>query len=78
MVFKVGTGVITVFDKYYGVDRTFQLYEADDIVSQLRDLGMALIPGDVDNLGGLMYFTDPKPVDHCLLFARRDDHGQRA
>ena len=78
LLFKVGTGVITVFDKAYGVDRTFQLYEADDIVSQLRDLGTALIPGDVDNLGGLMYFTDPKPVDHCLLFARRDDHGQRA
>jgi hypothetical protein len=22
-----------------------------------------------DELGGLLYFTDPKPVDHCVFFA---------
>jgi hypothetical protein len=31
---------------------------------------MEIIEEEEDGLGGVMYFTDTKPVEHCLVFAR--------
>ena len=71
LMFKVGTGIATVFDRDYGADRTFQLYGADEVVGVLESRGLSVVPAENDKLGGLMYFTDPKPMDHCVLFARK-------
>ena len=72
LIVKNGTGVITVFDKDYGVDRTFRLYDEHELLGILQELGMVLIESSSpEELGGFMYFTDPKPVDHCLFFARK-------
>lgn len=71
LMFKVGRGVATVYDRDYGADRTFQLYDPGEVLSQLTDLGLELIPEEGAKLGGVMYFTDPKPMDHCVLFARK-------
>ena len=71
LMFKIGSGVATVYDKDYGADRTFQLYDPDEVLSLLTDLGLDLIPEEGAKLGGVMYFTDPKPMDHCVLFARK-------
>ena len=72
LMVKNGTGVITVFDKDYGADRTFQLYDEHEVLSILQGQAMTLIEADSpEMLGGFMYFTDPKPVDHCLFFARK-------
>ena len=71
LMFKVGAGIATVFDKDYGADRTFQLYGADEVVGVLEDRGLSVVPAEGEKLGGLMYFTDPKPMDHCVLFARK-------
>ncbi len=71
LMFKVGSGVATIFDRDYGADRTFQLYGADEVVSLLADRGLSVIPAEGEKLGGLMYFKDPKPMDHCVLFARK-------
>ncbi len=71
LMFKVGMGVATVYDKDYGADRTFQLYDPNEVLSLLTDLGLDLIPEEGAKLGGVMYFTDPKPMDHCVLFARK-------
>ena len=70
-MFKVGRGVATVYDRDYGADRTFQLYDPNEVLSLLTDLGLDLIPEEGAKLGGVMYFTDPKPMDHCVLFARK-------
>lgn len=70
LMFKVGTGDITIYDKDYGVDRFFRLYSADEILLRLEELGMEIIEEEENGLGGVMYFTDTKPVEHCLLFAR--------
>ena len=61
----------TVFDRAYDTYRTFQLYDADTITSILSGLGLEVLPRDEDKLSGVMYFTDPKPMDHCVLFARK-------
>ena len=71
LMFKVGDGMATVFDSAYNTHRTFQLYDADTITSILSSLGLEVLPTDENKLSGVMYFTDPKPMDHCVLFARK-------
>jgi len=71
LMFKVGEGIKTIYDKDYDSDRTFQMYDAEDIDELLSGLGLEVVEREGDKLGGLMYFTDTKPVDHCLLFARK-------
>ena len=71
LMFKTGQGIATVYDKDYGADRTFQLYGVDEVVGLLADRGLSVIPAEGEKLGGLMYFKDPKPMDHCVLFARK-------
>ena len=73
LMFKNGSGVLTLFDKDYGVERTFQLYDESDVLLVLQHNGMKLIEADLpDNLGGLLYLTDGKGVDHSLFFARNE------
>ena len=71
LMFKVGSGVATVYDRDYGSDRTFRLYDPNEVLSLLTDLGLELVPEEGAKLGGVIYFTDPKPMDHCVLFARK-------
>ena len=73
LMVKNGEGVITVFDKDYGVDRTFRLYDEHEVLGILQEHDMALIEGQSpEELGSLLYFTDPKQVDHCLFFTRKE------
>ena len=72
LMFKNGHGVKTVFDRDYGVERSFQLYDEHEILETLSRYGIRLVEAPTsDLLGGLMYFTDPKPVDHCVFYARK-------
>lgn len=71
LMFKVGSGVASVYDRDYGAERAFQLYGVDEVLRPLEEKGMSVIPAEGRKLGGVMYFTDPKPTDHCVLFARK-------
>ena len=72
LMFKNGHGVKTVLDRDYGVERSFQLYDEHEILDTLSSLEVSLVEAQTpDLLGGLMYFTDPKPVDHCVFYARK-------
>ena len=72
LMFKNGTGLLSVFDRDYGVERTFQLYDEREILSILEQEGLELIEaGTPDKLVGIMYFTDPKLTDHCVFFTRK-------
>ena len=70
-MFKVGSGTKTLYDKDYDSERSFQLYGADEIIAILSGLGLEVVPQEGDKLGGVMYFTDPKPADHCVFYARK-------
>ena len=70
-MFKVGSGVATVFDRDYGAYRSFQLYTVEEVLGVLETHGMALIPEEEGRLGGIMRFTDPKPMEHVVLLARK-------
>ncbi|MDP6512590.1 MAG: class I SAM-dependent methyltransferase [SAR202 cluster bacterium] len=70
-LFKTGTGVKTVYDADYGTDRTFQLYEPEEIVVMLDDLGLEVIPNTDDEPGGVITLVDPKPMEHCVIYARK-------
>ena len=76
-MFKSGKGVTTVYDKDYAADRTFQLYDVDEIVGVLADLGMDVIPAEANGLGGIMFFTDTKPMEHCVFYARKVRHARK-
>jgi SAM-dependent methyltransferase len=72
LMFKNGSGVLTVFDKDYGTERSFQLYDEDETLRLLTNLGMELIESESDDqLGGLMFFTDPKQTRHCVFHIRK-------
>ena len=72
LMFKVGQGISTVFDKDFGTERTFRLYGEKELLNTLETLGLSLIEAESPNeLGGLLYFTDTKAVDHCVFFVRK-------
>lgn len=72
LMFKNGEGVKTVYDRDYGVDRTFQLYDEHEILRSVSSYGLTLIEPERSNgLGGIMYFTDPKPMKHCVFHLRK-------
>ncbi len=72
LLFKSGSGVTTVYDGEYDAHRSFQLYAVEDIVGLLAERGLHVVPAEGDGLGGAMLFTDYKPMEHCVLFARKD------
>ena len=72
LMFKYGDGVATVYDRDYGVDRTFQLYAVDEVLDVLEGQGLRVVAEESGKLGGVMYFKDPKPMDHCVFFARKE------
>ena len=72
LMFKNGDGIATVYDRDYGAERSFQLYDELELLDILRKRSIELVKADTpDQLGGLLYFTDPKPVEHCVFFARK-------
>ena len=73
LMFKNGHGVTTVYDRDYGVERSFQLYDEHEVLQVLTSYGLRLVEAEDPNLlGGLMYFTDPKPMEHCVFYVRKD------
>ena len=76
LMFKIGRGVVTVYDKDYGADRTFQLYSVDEVIGLLADQGLNVIPAEGEKLGGVMYFTDPKPWTIASYSLARPDEGR--
>ena len=69
LMFKVGQGVETVFDRDYGVSRTFQLYDERMVLDLLVGYGCRLVEAESDDvLGGFIYMTDPKPMRYCAFY----------
>ncbi len=72
LMFKNGDGVLTIYDKDYGTDRSFRLYDEQHVLQVLARHGMELVEKEpTDELGGVMYFTDPKEARHCVFYARK-------
>ena len=69
-----GTGRLLLLAGGYDIyERTFQLYDVDDVLGILEGRDLRVIPPEgVKRGGGAMYFKDPKPMDHCVFFARKD------
>ena len=72
LMFKNGNGLLTLFDRDYGAERTFQLYDERQLLSILQRHDLKLLEMESEGrLGGTMYFTDPKQARHCVFFARK-------
>ena len=76
LMFKTGSGVATVSDRAYGtdgVDRSFQLYDEHRLLTVLKDCGCSLVEAEGSGeLGGMLYFSDPKPMRHCAFWVRKN------
>ena len=76
LMFKIGSGVVTVSDRAYGsdgVDRSFQLYDEHRLLEILEGCGCSLVEtGNSGELGGLLYFSDPKPMRYCAFWGRKN------
>ena len=76
LMFKTGAGVATVSDRAYGadgVDRSFQLYDEHCLLKILEDCGCSLVEAEgSEDLGGMLYFSDPKPMRYCAFWVRKD------
>ncbi len=46
LMFKNGHGVVSMFDRDYGVQRSFKLYDEYELLRHLRSYGMELIEAD--------------------------------
>ena len=75
LMFKMGAGVVTVSDRAYGaagVDRSFQLYDEYKLLRILEDCGCTLVePVGDEKLGGMLYFSDPKPMRYCVFWVKK-------
>ena len=76
LMFKIGSGVVTVSDRAYGVDsvdRSFQLYDEHRLLKILEDCGCALVEAvESEDLGGMLYFSDPKPMGYCAFWVKKN------
>jgi len=72
LMFKNGDGVLTIYDKDYGTERSFQLYDEQRVLQILAGHGMGLVESESsEELGGVMHFTDPKEARHCVFYTRK-------
>ena len=71
LMFKNGDGLRRIYDKDYKSERVFQMYRASEIYDILSGLGFEIIDADGEKIGGIMYLTDTKPIEHCLMFTRK-------
>ena len=69
LMFKNGHGMETVSDgDYGGVSRSFHLYDEHELVALFESYGCHLADqGPQDAVGGLVYITDSKPMQHCVF-----------
>ncbi len=71
-MFKNGAGMLTVYDRDYLAERSFQLYDEHRVLAILKRHNMKLVEeGSEEKPGGIMYFTGPRPVDHCVFYVRK-------
>lgn len=72
MIFKCGSGMVTIDDPDYDEVRSFRLFDERRVVKVLRTHGMDLVhASDRKSLGGLMYFTNNNGLKHCAFWTRK-------
>lgn len=73
LLFKCGSGVLTVRDPTYDEDRNLLLYDAEQIVDRLRQLGMTLVEAEDSAIpGGVLRSTDFRQIELSVMWARKD------
>lgn len=72
LLFKSGRGFKTIRDPGYDEERSFRLYDPNEVVERLQLLGMSLVePEKLGAIGGIQHCTDPRQIDICIMWARK-------
>ena len=68
LMFKYGNGAATVYDRDYGAERTFQLYDVDDVLGILEGRDLRVIPTRRSETGGSHVLQGPQAHGPLRLF----------
>ena len=71
LMFKPGKAALGSLTRIMALPREFNLFEEKRIVEALEELGMKLVEGEPERLGGLIRYTDRKNVLNCVIYLRR-------
>ena len=77
LMFKVGDGILTIYDNVFETERRFYLYDPDELLDALKKHNLHLIEDTADKdemappLGGVIYFTDSRPIRHGVFWAKK-------
>jgi hypothetical protein len=70
-MFRSGHGTQTIQDVEFNDQRSFYLYQPQEILEILARYGLSLIPEENGNLGGIIYVTDVRPMENCIFCVRK-------
>jgi|688.fasta_scaffold395562_1 SAM-dependent methyltransferase len=71
LMFRSGHGTQTIQDVEFNDQRSFYLYQPQEILEILARYGLSLIPEENGNLGGIIYVTDVRPMENCIFCVRK-------
>jgi SAM-dependent methyltransferase len=78
LIFKCGSGVLTIEDPDYGAERSFRLYEPDEVIARLAELGLALVrPRTAGEMGGVLHCEDHRRIDTCVMWVQQGAAASR-
>jgi SAM-dependent methyltransferase len=71
LMFRSGQGTQTIQDIEFQDERSFYLYQPEEILEILAQHGLSLIPEENGSLGGIIYVTDVRPMENCIFCVRK-------
>ncbi len=69
LAFKRGNGVLTVYDPHFETHRTFQLFDEQELLSRLVDIGFE--PIEIVDDHDMIHYVDGKGAELCILYLRK-------
>jgi len=78
LIFKCGSGVLTIDDPDYGAERSFRLYEPGEVIARLAELGLTLVPPwTAGEMGGVLHCEDHRRIDTCVIWVQQGAAASR-
>jgi ubiquinone/menaquinone biosynthesis C-methylase UbiE len=71
LMFRSGHGTQIIQDIEFNDQRSFYLYQPEEILEILAQYGLSLIPEENGSLGGIIYVTDVRPMENCIFCVRK-------
>lgn len=71
LMYRSGTGTQIIHDIEFDDERSYYLYQPEEILEILAQHSLSLIPEENGSLGGVIYVTDVRPMENCIFCVRK-------